>query len=434
MNHTKMPMTRLAISLAGALALLQPVAASAAKAPVWPDVVVQLHGAGKAFIVDTKTDAVLAALDTCKGGTLGSTTPDARKVYVSCAADGEKDVVVIDLNGKNVIKRLATGSRPKHGLVSPDGKLVGVDHWGLSDGKLRVAFIDAGSDQIVKSLDIDVAGKPVGVTSMHNSWSPDSRYFFTMDRVDNRLVVVDTRDFSVRTVAAPSAPHYPAISPDGKELWLVHEGNVTPGFLGARGMQMIMGRQPDGSIPPGVVVFDLTRADMPEITRFDMPLIGEEVVEAHHGNFTQDGKYFMLLNRGPGKDMRGREVAFYDAKTKKLVHRLSTASNGIGHTYNSPDGRHAVVTNYGNNVISVVDVKDMKTVKDLVIGKGRMGHVAFTPDGKWGYVSNAGDGNLWKLDMSNFTVAKEIVTGGGQAGGGQALNVWTNVFEELPRR
>jgi DNA-binding beta-propeller fold protein YncE len=434
MNHMNMPMTRLAISLAGALALLQPVTASAAKAPVWPDVVVQLHGAGKAFIVDTKTDAVLAALDTCKGGTLGSTTPDARKVYVSCAAEGEKDVVVIDLNGKNVVKRLATGSRPKHGLVSPDGKLVGVDHWGLSDGKLRVAFIDAGSDQIVKSLDIDVAGQPKGVTSMHNSWSPDSRYFFTMDRVDNRLVVVDTRDFSVRTIASPSAPHYPAISPDGKELWLVHEGNVTPGFLGARGMQMIMGRQPDGSIPPGVVVFDLTRADMPEITRFDMPLIGEEVVEAHHGNFTQDGKYFMLLNRGPGKDMRGREVAFYDAKTKKLVHRLSTASNGIGHTYNSPDGRHAVVTNYGNNVISVVDVKDMKTVKDLVIGKGRMGHVAFTPDGKWGYVSNAGDGNLWKLDMSNFTVAKEIVTGGGQAGGGQALNVWTNVFEELPRR
>lgn len=433
MNHTNRPFSHLAMSVAGALALL-PAAASAAKAPVWPDVVVQLHGAGKAFIVDTKTDAVLAALDTCKGGTLGSTTPDARKVYVSCAAEGEKDVVVIDLNGRNVVKRLATGSRPKHGLVSPDGKLVGVDHWGLSDGKLRVAFIDAGTDQIVKSLDIDVAGKPAGVTSMHNSWSPDSRYFFTMDRVDNRLVVVDTRDFSVRTIASPSAPHYPAISPDGKELWLVHEGNVTPGFLGARGMQMIMGRQPDGSIPPGVVVFDLTRADMPEITRFDMPLIGEEVVEAHHGNFTQDGKYFMLLNRGPGKDMRGREVAFYDAKTKKLVHRLSTASNGIGHTYNSPDGRHAVVTNYGNNVISIVDVKDMKTVKDLVIGKGRMGHVAFTPDGKWGYVSNAGDGNLWKLDMSNFTVAKEIVTGGGQAGGGQALNVWTNVFEELPRR
>jgi len=170
-----------------------------ASKPVWPDVVVQLHGAGKAFIVDTKTDAVLAALDTCKGGTLGSTTPDAKKVYVSCAGEGEKDVVVIDLAGKSVAKRLETGSRPKHGLVSPNGKLVGVDHWGLSNGKLRIAFIDAGRDEIVKLLDIDVAGQPKGVTSMHNAWSPDSRFFFSLDRVDNRLVVIDTKDWSVKT-------------------------------------------------------------------------------------------------------------------------------------------------------------------------------------------------------------------------------------------
>ncbi len=417
-------------TLAASMALASP--AWAAK-PVWPDVVVQLHGAGKAYIVDTRSDAVLAALDTCAGGTLGSSTPDAKKLYVSCAGEGQKDVVVLDLASRSVVKRLETGNRPKHGLVSPNGKLVGVDHWGLSDGKLRVAFIDAGGDTIVKSLDIDVAGQAKGVTSMHNAWSNDSRYFFTMDRVDNRLVVVDTRDFNVRALTAPSAPHYPVVSPDGKELWLVHEGNVTPGFLGARGMQVIMGRQPDGSIPPGVVVYDLSKPDLSELARLDMPLVGEEVVEAHHGNFTQDGKYFMLLNRGPGKDSRGREVAFYDAKTKQLVHRLTTASNGIGHTYNSPDGKFAVVTNYGNNVITILDVKDMKPVKDLVIGKGRMGHVAFTKDGKWGYVSNAGDGNLWKLDMTKLAVAKEIVTGAGKAGAGQALNVWTNVFEELPR-
>ncbi len=35
-------------------------------APMWSDVMVQLHGAGKAFLVDTKSDAVVASLDTCK--------------------------------------------------------------------------------------------------------------------------------------------------------------------------------------------------------------------------------------------------------------------------------------------------------------------------------------------------------------------------------
>jgi len=108
------------------------------------------------------------------------------------------------------------------------------------------------------------------------------------------------------------------------------------------------------------------------------------------------------------------------------VHRLTAASNGVGHAYNTPDGKLAVVTNYGNNVISVIDIKDLK------IGAGRMGHVAFTGDGASGYVSNDKDGKLCKLDMKKLAAAKKIETGN-KPGGGQVLNVWTNVFEELSR-
>jgi DNA-binding beta-propeller fold protein YncE len=61
-----------------------------------------------------------------------------------------------------------------------------------------------------------------------------------------------------------------------------------------------------------------------------------------------------------------------------------------------------------------------------------MGHVAFTKDGRYGYLSNAGDGNLHKIDMQTLSYVKEIKTGD-KPGGTQVLNVWTNVFEELPR-
>lgn len=394
------------------LAIAAAFATPSLAAPVWPDVVVQLNGAGKAYIVDTRTDTVTAAIDTCKGGGLGATTPDAKKVYVSCAGEGEREVVVLDLAGGKVARRIATGNRPKHAIVSPDGKWVGVNHWGLDGGKLRHTFINAANDRIVKVIDLDVSGSVKGVSSMHNAWSLDSRYFFAVDRVDNRLVVIDTKDWSIKTYPVPSAPHYPTPSPDGKELWLVHEGN--------------------DAAAPGIIVYDLTKSDMPVIARLNMPLIGEEVVEAHHGNFTQDGKYYLALNRGPGKDSRGREVAFFRTDNKQLAHRLSTASNGVGHAYNTPDGRYAVVTNYGNNVISIIDVAQKKTVKDLKIGAGRMGHIAFTPDSHWGYVSNAKDGNLYKIDMWKLAVVKTIETGN-KPGGAQVLNVWTNVFEELPR-
>ncbi|TFU25543.1 hypothetical protein E0687_10125 [Thermus tengchongensis] len=377
----------------------------------WSPYVVYLNANAKAFIVDTRNDEIVATLPTAKGATLGSMTPDARKVYVSGAGEGETRVVVLDLEKRQVAKVLETGNRPKHGLVSPDGKLVGVDHWGLSDGQLRLVFIRVEDDSIHKVIEIPVTKAPKGVTSMHNAWSLDGRYFFSMDRVDDRLVVVDTKTWEVETHPAPSVPHYPVVSPNGKELWLIHEGN--------------------DKVRPGIAVYDLTRPGRPIAHRMDMPLIGEEAVEAHHGNFTQDGRFFLALNRGPGNNLKGREVAIFSAVTKRLVHRLTCASTGVGHTYNTPDGRRVVVTNYGNNVITIIDLVGMRTVKDLVIGKGRMGHVAFTPDGRYGYLSNA-DGNLYKLDMARLEVVKTIVTGE-TSGGGQVLNVWTNVFEELPR-
>ena len=116
----------------------------------------------------------------------------------SGAGEGETRVVILDLENLRVAKVLETGNRPKHGLVSPDGRRVGVDHWALSGGKLRLTFIRTEDDTIEKVLDIPVTNQPKGVTSMHNAWSWDSRYFFSVDRVDDRLVVVDTADWSVR--------------------------------------------------------------------------------------------------------------------------------------------------------------------------------------------------------------------------------------------
>ena len=71
-----------------------------------------------------------------------------------------------------------------------------------------------------------------------------------------------------------------------------------------------------------------------------------------------------------------------------------------------------MVTNYGNNVITVIDIANRKTVKDLKIGAGRMGHIAFTGEGKFGHVSNDKDGNVYKLDMTRLAVEKKIETAG----------------------
>jgi YVTN family beta-propeller protein len=423
-NRLRMMTLNCQRSAAGLLAAaaVATLAACAAVAPpggapkvAWPEVVVHLHGGkGQAYLVDPRSDTVVATLTTAPGGALGSTTPDGKRVYVGAEAPKGDTVSVIDLDKREVVARIRTGNRPKHPLVSPDGKWVLVNHWGLDDGKLRVSFIDTATHRVARNIDLDVPFDPgpTAVTSMHNSWSWDSRHAFTVDRVGSQLVAIDTRDWSVRRIKVGSAPHYPVPSPDGKELWLVVEGRDR------------------AAERPGAIVYDL-----PGLTpkaRVDMPLEGQDVLEGHHGNFTQDGKVFLMLNRGPGSKLTGTEVVAFDAQTKKLMARASTNSTGIGHAYNTPDGRYAFITNYGNNVVSILDARTLQTVRDLTIGKGRMGHVAFTRDGRFAYVSNAGDGNLHKIDMATLSVVKEIRTGDA-AGGSQVLNVWTNVFEELPR-
>jgi YVTN family beta-propeller protein len=364
--------------------------------------------------VDPASDKVVADLPVGKGGTLGTTTPDGKKIYVGAAAEGQDTVTVIDLDKKAVVASIKTGNRPKHPQVSPDGKMVLVNHWGLDDGKLRVSFIDTATDKVVKEIPLEVSNaNPSGPTSMHNGWSTDSRWAFTVDRVDNQFVIIDTNDWTVKSIDLPSKPHYTAPSPDGKEVWVVVEGV-------------------DRNNPPMAIVYAINGGAFKEIARLAMPLEGQTAIEGHHGNFTQDGKYFMLLNRGGGKNKTGNEVAVFDASTKKLVAALHTGSTGIGHAYNTPDGKYAVITNYGNNVISIVDTGSWKVVKDITIGKGRMGHIAFTKDGKWGYVSNNQDGVLYKVDMTKLELVGPVKTNGTK-GAGQVLNVYTPVFEELPR-
>jgi|GEM_PF-4962483 len=91
----------------------------------WPNLIVHLHaGNGMAYLVDPATDAVVASLPTEKGGALGATTPDGKKVYVAAEAEGGTTNTVIDLEKRAVAAKIQTGNRPKHPAISPDGRLV----------------------------------------------------------------------------------------------------------------------------------------------------------------------------------------------------------------------------------------------------------------------------------------------------------------------
>ncbi|RMF81154.1 MAG: hypothetical protein D6739_09520 [Nitrospirae bacterium] len=379
--------------------------------PKLADQVYALSGGdgGVATVIDARSHRILATLPTGAGGTLGGLTPDGTKLYVGAAAVGQTDVTVIDTRSLTVTGRITTGQRPKHPIVSPDGRWCAVNHF----GQARMVIIDTATDQIHKVIDFPVANPNApGVFMMHSAWSWDSRYLFCQNRKDGLVYALDAfDDFAIAaTIPVDSPNHYQVVRPDNSEVWLVNEGNMAAGI--------------PGSID--VVDMDTLQCTAHIVVHVDNPVDPNENVEAHHGNFTLDGSRFLLLNRGPGSlGFGGYTVNVYDADTYALVKSLKLSGNGEGHAYLDPEGKYVVTTVYGNSTVSFLDAKTLTVVKEMAIGTGRhVGHVAFRRH--QAFFTNSSDNAVYVVNMKNLKIVDTIPVA---TGPGQILNTYTSIFE-----
>jgi len=206
---------------------------------------------------------------------------------------------------------------------------------------------------------------------------------------------------SVRRLAVGSAAHCPLASPDGRRPWLVVEGR---------------GRQKER---PGAPVFELPGVVL--AGRVDRPLVDQDVIEGRHGNFSQGGALFSILNRGPGDRMQDTEVAAFDARTKKLATRVCARSTGVG----TPTIRGTAATS-SSPTMATTWCRFWRRAHCGGWPSGRsawgVGGMSLLREGRYAYPSNAGDGNLHKLDMNTFAEVREIAAGRA-AGASQVLNV-----------
>ncbi|MBI4680492.1 MAG: hypothetical protein HY753_04620, partial [Nitrospirae bacterium] len=208
-----------------------------------------LHAKGLVNIIDESTGTVVLSIDTnidgnsipadvSTGGTLGAFAPDMKRLYVSNAGANMNTVTVLNTANPltaSVIANIQTGTgdiRPKHAIVSPNGKWVGLNHWRRNaDGTLRVSFIKT-SDNTVQNIDLTLTNANSNSNqSMHNAWSWDSKYFLTSSYDDDKVFVfqapappatsftlVKTYDLSIS--GQNNNPHYMIPSNDGLSMWI----------------------------------------------------------------------------------------------------------------------------------------------------------------------------------------------------------------------
>ncbi|MCS6999056.1 MAG: cytochrome D1 domain-containing protein [Aquificaceae bacterium] len=380
-----------------------------------------LRGDGKVAVIDPSKDEVIKVIETGgRGGTLGSISKDGRFLYVANNAPDNRTLSIIDAQKLELVRNLETGNRPKHPVVSPDGALVAVNHSGLDGDGTRVVFISTSNNQIVGAVNLPVANKEhKGDFTMHGSWSPDGSIYAVGNYADNVFYLISREGKVLREVTLSGNPHY--FDWRGKELWVTVEFNEPKTSLSAPNVYVYDVSNPASPLYRGLL--------KPELDVFEKQ--DQARIEGHHGNFTNDGRLFVLCNRG-ASPFEGTTIAFYDAVERKEVARINSNIKGVGHAYMTPDGRYAVITQYGDTKFEVVDIAQRKSIKVVDTGVGRhMGHAVFV--GKKMYITNRVADSVFVVDTERWEITKRIQTAPSGQAQGQVVRDFYQVFERVGR-
>jgi len=365
--------------------------------------VIAMRGDGTVVFIDDQTEKIVGRVVTGGvGGAMGALTPDGKQLYVANTSPGQYHTSIIDVEKRTLIKNLATGPRPAHAYVSPDGKLVGVGHKFSENGEIVIAIIDTASNDIKHHIRIKIENTAYsGVLTAHNTWIRDSRHLLVPNWADNVVHVIDAVEGKeAARLQMEGNAHNFNTTPDGSELWAAVDA-VEDGA----GKKVGCGQ---------LVVYDLPGilSDSPVTTpktSFCLTVNPGEPMNGHHTAFTRDGKYAYATNNGTGN--AGTSVNVFDVKTKKLLAHLNAGGNGPGHPFMSPDGKYVVVGEYGANVLTFIDANKHEVVKTLAVGEGKgVPWIAFTPDNKKAFVSNIGDDAVYVVDLKGLEVKKKIKT------------------------
>ncbi|WP_018954645.1 YncE family protein [Thioalkalivibrio sulfidiphilus] len=380
------------------------------------------RGDGRVVAIDEAREAVSATIETGgRGGTLGSLTPSGDKLFVANNAADQRAVSVIDARSLRHITNVETGNRPKHPVVTPDGRLVAVNHSGLDGRAFRVAFINTADNRVAHTAELPVENTAhTGDFSMHGSFSPDGRLFAIGSYADNRVFVIDTGDgYRVTPLNVTGNPHY--FDWYGREMWVTVEFGEPKGAESRCEIHVFDMRRPAAGARAQVIRMPCSHGEAENPAR----------VEGHHGSFSNDGAKFLVCNRG-GSPFEGTSVTVIDRANRRIEKHVISTANGAGHAYVSPDGRYALLTQYGDTRLPILDLREMRIVNTLNAGTGgHMGHATFSADSRKAFVSNRRADEVLVVDLPGQRITRRIATAPSGQAQGQLVNRYYNVFERV---
>lgn len=146
-------------------------------------------------VIDLEALAVIKTVPTGAMPNYAVFSKDGAKLYVSNS--GEDTIAVLDRSTWSVTGKIPVGQSPEHLVLSPDGGRLFVNN--VAEGSVSV--IDLVAERAVETL-------PIGATLHGIDVSDDGETLFIAIRGDDRLVAIDLKDGSRRSVALSPAPYH----------------------------------------------------------------------------------------------------------------------------------------------------------------------------------------------------------------------------------
>jgi YVTN family beta-propeller protein len=345
---------------------------------------------------------------------------DGQWLYVVC--EDSDAMLVVDTRAGRVVRRVAVGRRPKGIAISPDGGTLYVS----DEGDDAVTEVDARSFVVRRTL--AVGWGPVGLTT-----DRAGEFLYVANTLGNDVSVVDLRSgLERKRLVAGRYPEYVALTRDGARVYVAN-------LLARLG-------PPDQPPVSELTVIDCARqvvaarVDVPGVIQmrhiaelsakaggyllipFMRPKNLNPLVQVQQGGYLTHG-LAVIRPAAVGRTYQVSEVLLDD------IDRYYADGFGAAAT---PDGRWALVTASGANVVSVVDTAKLRgllsgargmglanrldSASKFVVGRLATGRnptdVIASGDGRFAYVANRMDDTISVIDMTRRQVGSTINLGG----------------------
>jgi len=182
-------------------------------------------------------------VDTIKTGTQPNYavfSPDGSHLFVSNASAGT--ISQLETKGWSVLGSIKVGEQPEHIVLSRDGKTLFVNN--VEGGSVSV--VDTQDGKVTKTV-------PIGSTLHGIDLSDDGTTLFVASLGDNKIVAVDLRTWTNRSVVLSPAPYHLATirgtgkvyvsSADMPKLWIVDQKTLAIAGqikIGGKGHQIVL--------------------------------------------------------------------------------------------------------------------------------------------------------------------------------------------------